>query len=166
MKSIKILFIHGYGSMENSIASQEIQRKIGARAQVIAPQFSNDFSIFENLLYNIQLANDVVRDKSIDLLIGSSMGGFTAMQTDNIIPKILINPCMLPTEIIETGIFGEMDLIVKEKFREMEMREVSVREKELSYSLFATNDELFSYKERFEKLYDPAKRGVSHNLCK
>lgn len=158
---LHILYIHGYGSGENSITGSEIQRKLGDKAKVFLPGFSNELSLFENMEKNILKAQDIVDNENIDLVIGSSMGGFTAMQITGV-PKILINPCMVPSDIFRLGILDE-EISDEEiaKYEAVEGRAVSDKEKELTYSLFATNDELFSYKERFETLYEPAK---SHSM--
>lgn len=153
---LRILYIHGYGSGENGITANEIQRKLGLRAIVFSPGFSNELSNFDNMLLNIQKANEAVKSKNIDLVIASSMGGFTAMQVSGA-RKILINPCMVPSDIFQLNILPDTSEQEIERYMEMEKRSVSSEEKELTYSLFATNDELFSYKERFETLYDPAK---------
>lgn len=152
----KILYIHGYGSGANSITGNEIQRKLGDKAVVFMPGFSNDLFLFENMVQNIHKARNFVVENNIDLVIGASMGGFTAMQVPGV-RKVLMNPAMVPSDIFRQGILETISEADLEKYRQLENREVSAEEKALTYSLFATDDELFSYKERFEKLYDPAK---------
>lgn len=153
---LNILYIHGYGSGANSITGNEIQRKLGDKATVYMPGFSNELHLFENMEQNIQQAQQFVDEGNIDLVIGSSMGGFTAMQVQGV-RKILINPAMVPSDIFGMGILERISEADMEKYREMENRIVSAEEQELTYALFATHDELFSYKERFETLYDPRK---------
>lgn len=156
MHSLKILYIHGYGATENSTTGSEIQRKLGDKAYVFMPGFSNDLVLFENMEQNIQKASDFVKENDIDLVIASSMGGFTAMQVAGV-RKILINPAMVPSDIFDMGILEDINEAEVEKYRQLENRKISAEEKKLTYALFATDDELFSYKERFEGLYDPAK---------
>lgn len=156
MHSLKILYIHGYGATENSTTGSEIQRKLGEKAHVFMPGFSNDLVLFENMEQNIQKASDFVRENDIDLVIASSMGGFTAMQVAGV-KKILINPAMVPSDIFDMGILEDINEAEVEKYRQLENRTVTEEEKELTYALFGTNDELFSYKKRFESLYDSSK---------
>ncbi len=156
MQPTQILYIHGYGAPENSTTGSEIQRKLGDKAKVFMPGFSNEVEKFGNTLANIQKAQDFVTDNKIDLVIASSMGGFTALQLTGV-RKILINPCMVPSDIFRMGILPDISEAEIEKYVEIENRSVSQEEKKLTYSLFATNDELFSYKSRFENLYNPAK---------
>lgn len=156
MQPIQILYIHGYGSGENSITGCEIQRKLGEKAKVFMPGFSNEVENFENTLANIQKAQDFVNDNKIDLVIASSMGGFTALQVTDV-RKILINPCMVPSDIFRLEILPDISEAEIEKYVEMENRSISLEEKKMTYSLFATNDELFSYKDRFDQLYDASK---------
>ncbi|NLO70464.1 MAG: hypothetical protein GX102_05890 [Porphyromonadaceae bacterium] len=155
-RHLKILYIHGYGSGANSITGSEIQRKLGDNATVFLPGFSNDLFLFENMKQNIRSAVNFIKEHNVDLVIGSSMGGFTAMQIPEV-QKILIKPAMVPSEIFGHGILDEITEEDLEKYRQLENREVSPDEKKLTYALFSTDDELFSYKERFEKLYDSAK---------
>lgn len=155
-RAVRILYIHGYGAKANSITGNEIQRKLGDKAIVFMPDFSNDLFLFENMVQNIQKAKNLVLENNIDLVIGASMGGFTAMQVPGV-KKVLMNPAMVPSDIFRQEILEKINEVDFEKYRQLENREISAEEKALTYALFATDDELFSYKERFEKLYDPAK---------
>lgn len=156
MQPIKILYIHGYGSGENSITGSEIQRKLGDKAKVFMPGFSNEVEKFHNMLANIQKAQDFVSENKIDLVIASSMGGFTALQVKGV-RKILINPCMVPSDIFRMEILPDISNAEIEKYLEMENQTISLEEINMTYSLFATHDELFSYKQRFDQLYDASK---------
>ena len=120
------------------------------------PGFSNELEKFENMEQNIRKATDFVREHKIDLVIGSSMGGFTAMQVPEV-NKILVNPAMVPSDIFNLGMLEDISETEIHKYRQLENRVVSKEEAALTYALFATDDELFSYKERFERLYDPQK---------
>lgn len=153
---LHILFIHGYGSGANNLTGSEIQRKLGNKAHVFMPGFSNELEKFENMEQNIRKATDFVREHKIDLVIGSSMGGFTAMQVPGV-NKILVNPAMVPSDIFNLGMLEDISETEIHKYRQLENRAVSKEEAALTYALFATDDELFSYKERFERLYDPQK---------
>ena len=151
-----ILFIHGYGSGAKNLTGSEIQRKLGNKAHVFMPGFSNELEKFENMEQNIRKATDFVREHKIDLVIGSSMGGFTAMQVPEV-NKILVNPAMVPSDIFNLGMLEDISETEIHKYRQLENRVVSKEEAALTYALFATDDELFSYKERFERLYNPQK---------
>ena len=95
-------------------------------------------------------------ENKIDLVIASSMGGFTALQVKGV-RKILINPCMVPSDIFRMEILPDISNAEIEKYLEMENQTISLEEINMTYSLFATHDELFSYKQRFDQLYDASK---------
>lgn len=152
MQTPKILYIHGYGSGENGSTATELQRALDEKAEVIAPGFSNDLGKFENMLQNIKQATELVKTHYINLIVSSSMGAFTALNVPNC-AKILINPCMLPSEQLPKRIIPDISENELAKYRELENRKITDNEKMQTFALFATNDELFSYKALFENLY-------------
>jgi predicted esterase YcpF (UPF0227 family) len=153
MRQLKILYIHGYGGNGNSRTATELQKNMGEQAIVYSPMFSTDISVFCNMLENIKKANLFVKENNVDIVIGSSMGGFIASFVSGM-PKILINPCLLPSEQLPVRIFPEIEAPELQKYKDLEsLRIIDREEQSLSYGLFSTNDELFSYRELFASLY-------------
>lgn len=89
----KILYVHGLGSGANS-----------STTKMLRDYFKNDRVYAVELTMNypyecIKKVNDSVSENGIDVVIGSSMGGFFAMQAEGA-AKILINPCLSPCAVL------------------------------------------------------------------
>lgn len=154
---INILYIHGYGSDANSTTGQEIRKNLPNTFKVFTHSFSNNYEQFESMSDNIVKARKLVKVHKIDLIVASSMGAFIAMGCVDI-PKILINSCMLPSEQLKMRIAPTITETELDKYREYEsLLTVSESERKHTYGLFATNDELFSYKSLFESRYSADK---------
>lgn len=82
--NIKILYLHGFASSGNSGTAKEIQECL-PNCKVFSP----DLPI--NPGQALDLINRIVEDEKIDLVIGTSMGGFFAAQITNT-NKMLVNP--------------------------------------------------------------------------
>ncbi len=150
---INILYIHGYGSDANSTTGQEIRMNLPNTFKVFTHSFSNEYEQFESMSNNIREARKLTKDYQIDLIVASSMGAFIAMGCANT-PKILINPCMLPSEQLKMRIAPSITETELDKYREYEyLLTADESERMHTYGLFATNDELFSYKALFESRY-------------
>ena len=149
----KILYIHGYGSKGNSTTARELEKCMNGEAIVYSPAFSNNLNLFSEMERNIEQARAFVRENAIKLVVASSMGAFTALNLTSI-PKLVINPCMLPSEQLPLLIDPNIAPEEIEKYRLLEQSRIIDREECLiTYGLFATNDELFSYRDLFEKQY-------------
>lgn len=97
LRTLRILFIHGYKGGAFASTATELKQQLGNKATLFAPAFSNEIEKFDNILANIAQAQTIIEQEKIDLVIGSSMGAFTALNLTGI-PKIVINPCMKPSE--------------------------------------------------------------------
>lgn len=154
LQKLRILFIHGYNGGELGSTATELKKQLGDKAIVFAPAFSNEIQLFDNILANIEQAKMLIENEKIDLVIGSSMGAFAALNLTDI-PKILINPCMKPSEQ-----FGKHHLVSTTaeevaKYVELEQKlKPSKEEQKQTWAFFADDDELFSYKELFCMLFD------------
>ncbi len=150
---INILYIHGYGSDANSTTGKEIRNNLTDSFKVFTHSFSNDYELFESMSDNIQQARELIATNEIDLVVASSMGAFIAMGCPDI-PKILVNPCMLPSQQLKMRIATSITETELDKYREYEsLLTAGESERIHTYGLFATNDELFSYKSLFESRY-------------
>jgi predicted esterase YcpF (UPF0227 family) len=96
MKEVKInvLYVHGFGSQENSRTSLSLKSILPDNVNVIAPSFSNRI---KDLSKNIEKINELVKIHEIDCVIASSYGGLaTLFMEDRHIKKIFINPGLIP----------------------------------------------------------------------
>ncbi|MCR5762578.1 MAG: hypothetical protein K6G00_04265, partial [Treponema sp.] len=106
------------------------------------------------------LIRDFCKTKKIDVLIGASLGAFYVLQYEDIIDKIVINPCLYPSiEIpkLKDRTTGN-PIILSDKvladFRKMEKYEnIPEEQKVRSFGIFAKDDELFHFKDSFDKLF-------------
>lgn len=81
---INILYLHGFASSGNSGTAREIQETL-PKCRVISPDLPIDPD------EAIQLIQKTIDEESIDLVIGTSMGGLFASMVHGI-PRILVNP--------------------------------------------------------------------------
>lgn len=154
MHYITLLYIHGFGSDANSSTAKEISKGLGNNYNVITYSFNNDYASIETMIDNISMARKLIEDNKVDLVVGTSMGAFIAMNCHDI-AKILTNPCMLPSEQLKMRAVPEITESEVEKYRVMEASlKISPFDKDNTYGLFATNDELFSYKNLFKEKYN------------
>ena len=106
------------------------------------------------------LIRDYCKSEKVDLLIGASLGAFYVIQYEEIIDKLVINPCLYPS--IEIPKLRDRStgnpIILSDKvladFREMEKYEdIPEEQKRRSFGIFAKDDELFHFKDLFDKLF-------------
>jgi predicted esterase YcpF (UPF0227 family) len=150
-KEMNILYIHGLNSTANSRTYEAIKKEMCGIADVYSIQLSNDLHLFKNFKSNVALVRNTIKSHKINLIIGSSMGGFAA-STISGVAKILINPCLHPSIELPKVISitpGEIN-----NYRNYEnVLNVDQEDRLVTYGLFSTHDELFSYKKEFETRY-------------
>jgi len=86
----KILFIHGLGSSSNSSTVKLLKKNYSQHAEWHAIDVYCDPDI------SMQLINDYIKNNDIDILVGTSMGGFYILCTEFNGPKIVVNPVLYP----------------------------------------------------------------------
>lgn len=141
---MKVLYIHGAGGSSNGPTVKLLQ-EIFTNCEVFAIDY--DECDPENALLAIK---SYVKEHSIDLIIGSSLGGFLAL---NLIGyyRFVINPCLHPhyelKRLGHTGYEAYKELDETLKFK------IDLEESELVTGFFGDKDELFSYKTEFDLLF-------------
>lgn len=107
-----------------------------------------------------RLISDYCKSKKIEMLIGASLGAFYVLQYKDTIDKLVINPCLYPSIEIPklkdraTGNPIILSNKVLSDFREMEKYEnIPEEQKKRTFGIFAKDDELFHFKESFDKLF-------------
>jgi len=68
---LKILYIHGYGSIGNSQTVQGLKKILGDEVDILAPQFSNDLSTVAQIEQNIAEAKAYASEFMPRIVIGS-----------------------------------------------------------------------------------------------
>jgi predicted esterase YcpF (UPF0227 family) len=86
-----LLYIHGFGSCGNGEKSATLRAHFGDD-EVLAPDLPPD------PLAAIALLEDLIASQRVDLLVGSSLGGYYAdwLNGRHLIPCVLINPATQP----------------------------------------------------------------------
>jgi len=154
--SLKILYIHGFGSTGNSQTVQGLQNILGNEATILAPQFSNDLGTVAQIEQNIAEAKKYKNEFRPNVVIGSSFGGFIATFLHGS-PRILINPCLLPSERLH-HLSPNMSKEDIELLKALETsHDIDGEMRFEIYGLFGLQDELFSYLNLFKKLYGESK---------
>ena len=90
---VNVLNIHGYhGSPENAAFGALKENKCET---VISPDIDYDSESPKSVLNQLRY---YVSDKSVDFIVGTSLGGFYAsvLAAEFDLPVILINPCLMP----------------------------------------------------------------------
>lgn len=130
---MKILNIHGYmGSAENSAFSA--LKATGA--EVISPQFDYDKENPDKLLEKLE---DMISENSVELITGTSLGGFFSLvlSVRTGLPVILINPCLMPFEIIPRyGYNGSLNEFIRI------FGEFANADKDRMYAIIGGDDEI------------------------
>lgn len=153
---LKILYIHGFGSTGNSQTVQGLQKILGNEATILAPQFSNDLSTVAQIEQNIAEAKKYKNEFHPNVVIGSSFGGFIATFLNGS-PRILINPCLRPSECLHnfSPNMSKEDIELLKALETSHHIDGEMRYE--MYGLFGLQDELFSYLNLFKKQYGESK---------
>lgn len=145
-----ILFIHGYnGSPDGQTAS--FVKEYFSNDNVIAPKldlldFSSSFSIIK----------DIISSNIINIVVAHSFGAFYAFALQDEMLKIVINPCMFPSHEIPKLCDNQLSEDWISEFERLEEKIYSHVDGEIcqtTFAIFGNNDELFSYKDVYKKLY-------------
>lgn len=140
---MNILYVHGLNGKENSNNSQIIKR-IFPESKCIAPYFDFNNKSPKKILSEI---NNIIFVNDIDLIIGTSLGAFFVLKADSDCYKIVINPCMIPS-IELPKLDNTIDI---SDYKQLESKKFNIEYPEFVYGIFGTNDELFSYVNKFSK---------------
>ncbi len=90
-KMKNVFFVWGYGGSPDSTTIKNLKQLVGDKYNIISDYYAqyNPVEAIKDIEYYI-------KEYKVDILIGSSLGGFIVSQIKTDIPKIIINPCMEP----------------------------------------------------------------------
>ena len=171
---MKILYIHGLGSGKYSETPRRLREAL-PEAEVLSPEIPIDPA--EAMRF---LEDAFLNDTSIDLVMGSSLGGFYSLLLKHH-KKLLANPALLADEDIEKGIGlgeqaflsprenGAKTYVIGEAFvRSLAMIRSKIfgadpqrpgmpdpEQVENTWAIFAKNDELLAHYDDFCRLFRP-----------
>lgn len=101
---INILYLHGFASSGNSGTAREIQETL-PKCRIISPDLPIDPD------EAIQLIQNTIDEESIDIVIGTSMGGLFASMVHEI-PRILVNPSFHVSRMMMNRLDGAESVII------------------------------------------------------
>lgn len=149
----KLLYIHGYNGSANGHSCQLFRKHAPAGWQVIGMEYDQD-----DCQVALQQIRQTVDDEKIDLVVGSSLGGFLTLLTTGV-RRIVINPCYLPSvELPALGSIKELptpkpEMIDTYAAYEDVLKTFDENERKLITGYFAPADELLAdrYHETFRR---------------
>lgn len=89
-KKINVFYVWGYGGSPMSNSVKYLQDALGKEYKVIS-----DYYAQYNPEEAIKDINYFIKKHKIDILVGSSLGGYITLQIPNI-KRVIINPCLYP----------------------------------------------------------------------
>ena len=149
----KALYIYGFNSSSNSSTKDTLNtllKEFGYEVVSIDYDQLDPNASLDKIEYYIE-------NNNIDLVIGSSLGGFYTLCVSNNVKKIVINPCMFPSKELPKIVKLPDDVLCEYKILETFLYEDNTM---LSIDdvmgLFGTHDELFSYYGFFKSIFNKA----------
>lgn len=156
MKERNILYVHDLEGSKDSQTCKNI-RELLPDCKVYAENFD---------LYDVkgtqEKIDSLIKEYKIDTLIGNSFGAFYVLARKAIPFRIVINPCMSPSQEIPELDKNIPDKVVKELFQLEKDTYGSAHYQQgnltggmafTTFGIFSTDDELFSYSGFFSKNY-------------
>ena len=164
---MRILYVHGYGSNKDSHTGQMLRTYFSSARS--AEIITDTFDLVDGLA-TIARIRHIATEQSVALVVGSSLGAFHTLALDLPVPKILINPCMMPSLVIDKFMKSPDDSL-RRMCEEVERRvysAVSDYARRQTFAAFSTADEFFSFKDFFDEHYSPSNSlsvpGAKHHL--
>ena len=146
---INVLYVHGLNSSGNSSTAKLLGQYLdNSKYKVFS--FTYDYNKPDMAFSQLKTH---IRANHIDIVIGSSLGGFMTLKLRNVM-KIAINPCCDPVkELPKLGV-SQSVTDNYERISSSLWNNVDAEEREITFGIFGTHDELFSYKKEFSSHYN------------
>ena len=147
----KIAYIHGYNGSPNGVSFNILSKYVNKNYELIWINYDEENIDIDSLKLEL-------KSLGISKVIGSSLGGFIALNFGNEFKKIVFNPCMKPS--VELPKLGASEKMVT-KYASLENKFFSNLQgnefdKATTYGFFGDSDELFGpygYKFLFKSYY-------------
>ena len=134
----KILYIYGYGGSAQGSTSTMLRRLVpeGYSVEAFTYTQADCAKAREEILAYI-------REHDIDLVMGSSLGAFITLTLLGV-PRILVNPCWLPSvELPRIGAPAEL-VATYAPYEEWVQEHISEEDRPIVHAFFGDRDELFA----------------------
>lgn len=152
-KTKKALFVHGLGSGADSTTGSYVRAAFKRHGIETVIETYDLFDVAGTL----KRLENAISSKEFNYIVGHSFGGFYTQISPNAEYKMLINPCMIPSvEIPKLTEDIPAQTVETLKYWEKQLYEGSLIDNEAkraTCAFFGDNDELFSFKDLFEKHY-------------
>lgn len=143
MKNIKTaLYIHGYGSKGyTGIFLSSFLKEYDIK--ILHPKIPESYEEAKSFVKYF------IENYKVDLIIGSSLGGYITLDSKINCLKIVINPCIKPYEkLIELGVNKDIALSYPV------LRTTNKYDKNFTFGIFGGKDEILDYKDEFSMMYN------------
>ena len=136
---MKILYVHGYNGNPYGSSYQNLKKACKENHELYTIDYNPNFP--KEAIKDIY---KFVKENGINLVIGSSLGGFLTMNLYGV-SRIVVNPCWDPAnEINKLGYEG--DTLVYEELLDGMTETLDIEELNLCSGVFVDNDELLGRK--------------------
>ncbi len=86
-----MMYLHGFMSGANGAKQRQLQRQFKGRYRVVAPELDADPD------NSLAIINREIEREQPEIIIGTSLGGFMALECDSgKADVVIVNPCLYP----------------------------------------------------------------------
>lgn len=86
-----MMYLHGFMSGANGAKQRQLQKRFKGRYRVIAPE------LYAEPERSLRIINDMIAKEKPEIIVGTSLGGFMALECDSRdADLVIVNPCMFP----------------------------------------------------------------------
>ena len=139
-----IAYFHGYNSSGST--GRRLQKMLEGKYNVLAPSLS------KNADEAIELAQKLVDENDVALIIGSSLGGFVSLNV-RAPYKVIINPTLEPSTTLPLIDCPQEIASSYEKYEKRFRTLIDDKEREHTFGFFGLKDNLVHYQQEFEQLF-------------
>lgn len=153
---LNILYVYGFNSNANSSTFKSIKERLSKYKDIHVQCV--DYPQVDPFK-SVNFLNDYIRHQHINLVIGSSLGGFITLNL-NAPYRIVCNPALLAGDDIK-GLGARVEMVNKyNQLRDEGIWKKHYSSSKLTKGLFGTHDELFRHKDIFDKVFPNASKYV------
>ena len=90
----KILFVYGYGGSPQSTMCQMFRKYLPSdQFEIVSFVYPQ-----HDCAQAVTFLEQIIEQEHIDMVLGTSLGGFITLCLNTRVPKLVVNPCMRPLE--------------------------------------------------------------------
>lgn len=152
---LNILYVYGFNSNSNSSTYKSIKNELKQNKDIHVYCF--DYPQ-HNPFKSVNYLNDIIKTNNINLVVGSSLGGFITMNLKAKY-KIVCNPALEAGDDIK-DLGARKDMV--DKYNQLKNEGIWKNQSNtIVYGLFGTNDELFKHKDIFDSIIKNSSKYVN-----